>query len=240
MLAEALGRVVSFDALGTLLELEPPAPRLVAALAARGVSVTPDEAATAIAAEIAYYRAHHDEGCDSAALAVLRDRCADTLSAALPAAAHGLEHAQVRAALLEALRFRPYPDAVRALTALRARGHVLVVVSNWDVSLHEALAATGLSALVDAALSSAEAGCAKPSPGIFRQALASVGAVDEPATHVGDSLEHDVGGARAAGLDPVLVARGGPADAPDGVRVIASLDALVQTPRGGPYSVSSR
>jgi FMN phosphatase YigB (HAD superfamily) len=46
--------------------------------------------------------------------------------------------------------------------------------------------------------------------------------------HVGDSMEHDVAGARAAGLDAVLVARDG-AEAPDGVRVVSSLDGLLMT-----------
>jgi FMN phosphatase YigB (HAD superfamily) len=46
--------------------------------------------------------------------------------------------------------------------------------------------------------------------------------------HVGDSVEHDVAGARAAGLEAVLVARNG-AEVPDGVRVVASLDGLLLT-----------
>jgi putative hydrolase of the HAD superfamily len=46
--------------------------------------------------------------------------------------------------------------------------------------------------------------------------------------HVGDSVEADVAGARAAGLEAVLVARDG-APAPEGVRVVASLDGLLMT-----------
>src|SRR4051794_24770225 len=37
-------RAISLDALGTLVELEPPAPKLVAALAERGVDVAPADA----------------------------------------------------------------------------------------------------------------------------------------------------------------------------------------------------
>jgi putative hydrolase of the HAD superfamily len=117
-----------------------------------------------------------------------------------------------------------------ALRALRAAGMRLVVVSNWDVSLHEALAATGLAPLVDAAVSSAEAHAAKPDPAIFARALALAGTPGEPvapadALHAGDSPEHDVAGARAAGIAPVLVARDG-AQAPPGVPAIADLSAL--------------
>ena len=45
------------------------------------------------------------------------------------------------------------------------------------------------------------------------------------AMHVGDSLEYDVEGARAAGLRAVLVANG--VEPPDCVRVVASLDGLL-------------
>jgi FMN phosphatase YigB (HAD superfamily) len=82
-------------------------------------------------------------------------------------------------------------------------------VSNWDVSLHDALADAGLAALVDGALSSAEVGRAKPDPLIFERALRLADVAPEDAIHVGDSLEHDVAGARAAGIRPVLVTRGG-------------------------------
>jgi FMN phosphatase YigB (HAD superfamily) len=41
-------------------------------------------------------------------------------------------------------------------------------------------------------------------------------------------VEHDIAGARAAGLEAVFVARNG-AQAPDGVRVVTSLDGLLLT-----------
>ena len=44
------------------------------------------------------------------------------------------------AALLAALRFAAYPDAAAALTAARARGARVIVVSNWDASLPRVLA----------------------------------------------------------------------------------------------------
>jgi putative hydrolase of the HAD superfamily len=203
-------RAVLLDALGTLLELEPPAPLLVAELAARGVSVSAVQAEAALAAEIAFYRAHHDEAVDAEALDDLRDRCTAVLRAALPAPARAVP--DLRAALLASLRFRPYPDAPPALAALRAAGLRLVVVSNWDVSLHDALAATGLERQVDAAISSAQAGASKPDSALFRRALALAGGVaPSAAVHVGDRPDLDVAGARAAGIRPILVARDGAA-----------------------------
>ncbi len=216
-------RAVLLDALGTLLELPDPRPALVAGLAERGAAVGEAEAGVALAAEIAFYRAHHDEAGDAEALADLRARCTEVLRAALPARARAAPDLQ--GALLGALRFRPFPEVPAALRALRAGGARLVVLSNWDVSLHEALAATGLAPLVDGAVSSAEAGAAKPDPRAFAAALAVAGVAAQEAVHIGDSIEHDVAGARAAGVRPVLVARDG-APAVPGVPAVASLAEL--------------
>lgn len=217
-------RAVLLDALGTLLELEPPAPRLQAQLAARGVAVTEAEADIALRAEIAYYRAHHDEAVDAAALEDLRDRCTAVLRAALPE--HARAAGDLRGALLASLRFRAFPEVPGVLAALRARGLVLIVVSNWDVSLHGVLADTGLAGALDATLTSAEVGAAKPDPAIFARALEAAGGVAPGAAlHVGDSPEADLDGARAAGLGAVLVVRDGE-PAPDGVRAIRDLSAL--------------
>src|SRR5262249_61285957 len=100
-------------------------------------------------------------------------------------------------ALLDALRFFAYPDAAPALRALRLEGFRTVVVSNWDHSLHARLHETGLAALVDGALASAEVGAAKPDRAIFTAALELAGA--EGGWHVGDTPAADVDGARAAG-----------------------------------------
>ena len=218
-------RAVLLDALGVLLELEPPAPLLRAELAARGVAITEEEAHTALRAEIAYYRAHHDEASDVERLEELRDRCAAVLDAALPPHARGLP--DLRAALLASLRFRPYPEVPAALAALRDGGGTrLVVVSNWDVSLHGVLADTGLAPLVDAAISSAECGAGKPDPAIFARALELAGGVAPGAAlHAGDTVAADVEGARAAGILPVLVARDATA-APPGVAVLDDLRGL--------------
>jgi putative hydrolase of the HAD superfamily len=218
-------RVILLDALGTLVALEPPAPRLRTELASRfGLEVTEAQASRAIAAEIGYYRAHLDDGRDSESLAELRRRCAGVLRSALPAP--GLDLDRLAEALLASLRFTAFPDAPPALRGARGRGRRLVVVSNWDISLNGILAALELSPLLDGIVTSAVAGARKPSPAIFEQALALVGATPTEAIHVGDSLEEDVAGARAAGIEPVLIRRSGDG-AVDGVRTISSLADLV-------------
>jgi putative hydrolase of the HAD superfamily len=175
---------------------------------------------------MAYYRAHHDEAVDEASLADLRERCARVMAGALPPT--GLRDEDLLAALLEAIRFVVLPGVESALRTWRARGTALVVVSNWDVSLHGVLRDTGLTPLVDGVLTSAEEGVAKPDPALLLRALAMAGGIDPAdALHVGDSVEHDVAGARAAGMRAALVTGGGPAPpVPPGTLVVARLDEL--------------
>jgi putative hydrolase of the HAD superfamily len=214
--------VVFLDALGTLVELQPPAPRLRALLAERGFEISLEQAERGFVAEITYYLEHHLEGSDRAALEDLRDRCAVELMRGLEV--EGLDHATAREAMLASLSFVPFAEVPDALAALRAAGHRLLVVSNWDCSLPEWLGPAGLLEHVEAVVSSGEAGVAKPDPRIFERALALAGARPREVVHVGDSLDNDVAGARAAGLRAILVARDG--EAPAGVEAIPSLSDL--------------
>jgi putative hydrolase of the HAD superfamily len=223
MRRDGIQAAVLLDALGTLIELERPWPHLVDELAARGVVVAEDDARRAMLAEMAYYRAHHDEASSLAGLRDLRRRCAAVVQGELGTP---LALGEVEEALLAAVRFRAYPEVPRVLERLRAAGARLAVVSNWDVSLHDVLERTALRPLVDAVVISAEEGVAKPDPAIFHAALRRVGATPEGTVHVGDTLEVDVAGARAAGLDAVLVVRDG-ARPPEGVRAISTLEGLL-------------
>ena len=221
---------ILLDALGTLVELEPPAPFLRAELADRfGVEISETAAQRAIAAEISFYRLHLDEGRDEQSVADLRRRCAQELRKAIPRDARRRLPAgsEMVEALLASLRFSLYPEVRAALAEYHARGLRLVVVSNWDVSLHGVLGRLGLSPMLDGILTSAEFGFRKPSAQVFEAALQLAGIGAGEAIHVGDSIEEDVLGARAAGIEAVLIRRDG-APGPEGVRTIASLaEALV-------------
>jgi putative hydrolase of the HAD superfamily len=223
-------RAVLFDALGTLVELEPPWPLLMSTLADRhGIAVPESEAKRAMLAEMAYYRSHHRKGADETSLVELRRCCALVLRDELPRTA-ALSVEELTEALLDSLRFTPFPDAAPALAALRAAGLRLAVVSNWDCSLRSVLAELGLAGAVDAIVVSAEAGALKPEAAIFRSALEQLRREPHEAVFVGDSLETDVYGARAAGLRALLLDRNGVAGAaaPDEVERVFTLHEVVE------------
>lgn len=221
-------KAILIDALGTMVFLERPAPHLRTELARRfDVEVTEDEARTAIRAEIKHYRANLHRGRDLASLAALRLECATVLRDHLPAPAQVLPLGELTDALVAALRFSPYDEVLGVLRELRERGHKLVVLSNWDVSLHEMLDKTGIAALVDGAVSSAEHGTAKPDPAIFAHTLGLAGVAADEAWHVGDSIEADIVGAQGAGIRPIYVGRDD-TPPPAGVDAIDDLTGLLR------------
>jgi putative hydrolase of the HAD superfamily len=113
---------------------------------------------------------------------------------------------------------RAYPETVAVLETLRERGYRLGVVSNWSWNLRDRAAQVGLDRHFEIVWASAYAGCNKPHPDIFRQALAWMAPPEIPpdrVLYVGDSYHHDVIGARNAGLDAVLLDRDGATDARD-------------------------
>lgn len=195
-------RAVFLDALGTLVELEPPWVPLRRRVPAE---VSDERLEAALRAEMAYYREHAHEGRDEASLADLRRRCAALVSEQL-----GVEIGPGE--LVDAIRFEAFPDAEPALRELRERGKKLVAVSNWDCSLPDVLGRVGLGELLDGTVSSAGAGARKPDAAIFAPALELAGVTAEQALHVGDTPEEDVDGARAAGIRPLLIDRDGGGD----------------------------
>lgn len=198
---------VLLDAMGTLLDLEPPAPRLHAALAAQGHHHAEADVERAVRAEVAHYRRHHLRGADAPGLRALHLECADVLAGELggdvPPPPRLLE------LLLASLRYRATPDAAPALDALRRDGVALAVVSDWDHALPAVLRRVGLLARVDVVVTSAGVGAAKPDPTPFRAALSRLGVAPGRAIHCGDDPVRDAAGARAAGMRALLIDRSG-------------------------------
>ena len=198
-------RGVLLDALGTIVRLEPPAPRLQASLRARlDLDVALDRCAAAMAAEMAYYGAHCARATDDVALAVLRLECADVLADVLAAGPQG---AEVLPCLTDAVVFTAFEDARPALDVLTAQGRRLAVVSNWDVSLPPVLRRLGLATPFETVVHSAGVGAAKPDPRPFQVALERLELSPDDCIHIGDDVVSDGQGAAAAGLRAILVDR---------------------------------
>jgi putative hydrolase of the HAD superfamily len=107
----------------------------------------------------------------------------------------------------------PIPESMRALVALAELGIPMGVVSNATGLVEAELlrgricqVGDGHGAVMRCVVDSHVVGVAKPDPQIFDHALACFPEFPrERIAYVGDSVKMDVGGARSAGLHPILV-----------------------------------
>jgi putative hydrolase of the HAD superfamily len=103
-------------------------------------------------------------------------------------------------------RWTAAPGAADLLRRLKAAGLGVGLISNWDLSCRTVLSENGLDWLLDVIVVSGEAGFEKPDPRIFQIALQAAGVTPEHSLYVGDNYYDDVLGARAAGMDCLLLA----------------------------------
>ena len=123
-----------------------------------------------------------------------------------------------------------YPDVLPAILEMRVAGVRLGILSDWGSNLLPIVEELGLAAELDFVIASGAVGLAKPDPAFFRLAATRAGMPPAEALMVGDSYRADVEGARAAGMDAILIRRpewrDGRRPVPPGVEVIASLAEL--------------
>ena len=121
-----------------------------------------------------------------------------------------------------------FDDVLPHLERLRALGLTLGLITNMDRDGDELARSLGLHDHVDFTVTSREAGAEKPNPLIFRAALDRARVDAARAAHVGDQLTSDVEGARAAGIQPVLMDRFGTLDHPDDVPTVGTMADLLR------------
>jgi putative hydrolase of the HAD superfamily len=212
-------RAVTFDAMGTLVAIEPPAPRLQQSLERRlGLALDLARCEGAMRVEMRHYRAHCTSARDASSLAALRLDCASLLADALALEISG---AELLPSLTDAISFHAFPHAQPALELLAAAGLELAVVANWDISLHDVLARLGLARFFEVVVTAAAVGAAKPDPRPFQVALERLGVEGALCVHVGDDPLTDVAGAEAAGIPALLLDRSG--RAADSLRDLSEL-----------------
>jgi len=109
-------------------------------------------------------------------------------------------------ALVDSLYMEDYVPSM--LEELRQR-YKLAVVSNLGIPevLPITLERFDIKKYFDIILASGTVGYRKPSPIIFKEALKTLGALPEETVFVGDSLYHDVQGAKAVGMKTIWLNR---------------------------------
>jgi putative hydrolase of the HAD superfamily len=136
----------------------------------------------------------------------------------------------LRDAFRDPSAWQVFGDVPPVLNALKSMGVKMGIVSNWDSRLPGLLEDLGLARWFDVIVVSSAEGIEKPDPELFLRAVVRLQGTPRGALHVGDMPELDEAGARAAGIDSVLVDRRGRL-VPDG-RALRDLSALPGIVRG--------
>lgn len=120
-----------------------------------------------------------------------------------------------------------YPEVPETLAALKKRGLILSVISNFDSRLLHILEGLGVASCFVEIFVSSRIGYAKPDSQIFQAALRHHRLRADQVAHVGDSEINDRLGARNAGLRAILIDRN---RRPDGRKSehIATLRSLLE------------
>jgi HAD superfamily hydrolase (TIGR01662 family) len=100
------------------------------------------------------------------------------------------------------------PEHVRpTLEQLKAAGYRLALLSNRRDPLHDEIERLGLSDLFEFVLAAGETGWWKPDPRIFKDLLQRLELEPQVSVYIGDNYFADIVGARAVGLQAVLIDR---------------------------------
>lgn len=215
-------KAVTFDIGGTLIEPWPSVGHIYAEVAARyGLK---NLSADALNRRFrAAWKARPGFAHSRIAWAELVD---EVFSGLVSDAPHGTFFPALYERFAEAAAWRIFEDVVPALDTLAAHGIRLGVISNWDERLRELLCSLELDRHFEALAISYEVGSCKPSAAIFNRIAATLGLPANTILHVGDSVEMDVAGARAAGFQALRIDR--TSGRPGELRSLAELPAKIE------------
>lgn len=120
-----------------------------------------------------------------------------------------------------------YPETIPVLTELK-KEYKLALVSNCDSFTPQVIEKLELDTLFDCKVFSFEIGKLKTDAEFYAAALKKLGVKKNEAFVVGDSLETDVAGAKAAGIAVVLVDRNGKRKFNPKIQTINELPAFLE------------
>jgi putative hydrolase of the HAD superfamily len=221
-------RAIFFDAVGTLLHPEPAAPEVYAEVGRRhGSRIDVDLIATRFRQAF-----------------LLEEEC-DRRNAWRTSEAREIERwRHIVAAVLDDIRdaeacfqelfdhfsrpgsWRCDPDTEAVLRELSGRGYELGMASNYDHRLRTVVAGLPALAPIGRLVISAEVGWRKPAVGFFNAVCQPAGWSGEQLLYVGDDPANDYDGARAAGVNAVLLDPDNRAASVAGSRIRRLLDLL--------------
>lgn len=125
--------------------------------------------------------------------------------------------------------WRPYPDASPCLEELLNHGFELAVFSNGDNrQQNKKLERIGVRKYFSCVLTSDSLGAAKPHREAFDRAAEALNAPGTELTYIGDDVEVDVLGARAAGWHAILLDRFDANHIQGRIKSLSELPALLQ------------
>ena len=205
-------RAITFDAAGTLVDPYPSVGAVYAEIGhAHGLAVDTDELERRFR-RVFKARRLHTRTDEEGERTFWRELIGEVFAPWADAAAVDRLFPELWGTFAEARRWRPRADMPPVFAALRARGIRLAVLSNWDSRLHGVIDGLDWRRWIDAVFISSELGAEKPSPEIFAKAAVTLGAAPHELLHVGDSLEHDIAGALAAGWHAAWLDYGKPVE----------------------------
>lgn len=103
-----------------------------------------------------------------------------------------------------------FQDSLIFLRALKKEGYKLALVSNAasDLAVREASNRLGVAGFFDAIIVSSKVGLRKPSSAVFMKALKALNVTPSEAVFIGDSMKHDIKGAKKLSMKTILLSRG--------------------------------
>ncbi|MBI2906565.1 MAG: HAD family hydrolase [Chloroflexi bacterium] len=208
-------KAVFFDWFSTLVEYDPPRPKLhVEACREYGIELPVEAVPRAIAVADAYF---YDENARSAVAnrsAEEKQKFFTEYETILLETAGIAAPPEVALRIIRRVRQFPtklmvFDDVVPALQDVKWREVNIGLITNMHRDLSSLLESVGIRSYFDFLVTSQEVGAEKPHPEIFRAALRMAGIAPAEAMHVGDQYKADAMGACAVGINGVLLDRQG-------------------------------
>ena len=99
---------------------------------------------------------------------------------------------------------RLVPGTMELLDYLKPKYHLHLITNGFQEVQHTKLSGSGMEPYFETLTVSEEVGVKKPNPEIFQYALQKAHATPEESLMIGDEMDVDIDGARAAGMDQIL------------------------------------